>query len=209
MRAWRTALTVRHVAAIVSALVFGSAGEQRRSGPARQGNSRLARRTSWVVPPRWESLCCWPSRRSHPRMSSPRPRTTPSSTRSRATSRPGIPQLGPPREHHPRLQRLRPPGRARSQNRQGGPEPRGVVEGHRRHDLGGQAPQGREVPRRHAVRRQGRQGHLRPRAEPREQAHGPRQPRQDQERRGGGRPRPCGSRRTGPTRSSSSGSPPR
>ena len=34
---------------------------------------------------------------------------------------------------------------------------------------------------------QGRQGHLRPRAEPREQAHRPRQPRQDQERRGGGR----------------------
>ncbi len=54
---------------------------------------------------------------------------------------------------------------------------------------------------------QGRQGHLRPRAEPREQAHRPRQPRQDQERRGGGRPHRRGSRRTAPTRSSSSGSP--
>jgi hypothetical protein len=35
---------------------------------------------------------------------------------------------------------------------------------------GSQAPQRREVPRRHAVRRQGRQGQLRPGTEPREQA---------------------------------------
>ena len=48
--------------------------------------------------------------------------------------------------------------------------------------------QRREVPRRHAVRRQGRQGQLRPGAEPREQAHRARQPRQDQERGGRGRP---------------------
>ena len=63
----------------------------------------------------------------------------------------GSPQLGAPREHHPRLPRLRSPGRARPQDRQGGPEPRGVVEERGRHDLGGQAPEGREVPRRHAV----------------------------------------------------------
>ena len=100
----------------------------------------------------------------------------------------GSPQLGPAREHHPRLQRLRSPRRARPQDGQGGPEPRRVVARSGRYDLGGEAPEGREVPRRHAVRREGRQGHLRARAEPREQAHRPRQPRQDQERRGRGRP---------------------
>jgi peptide/nickel transport system substrate-binding protein len=42
MRAWRTALTVRHVAAIVSALVFGSAGRAALLGtrPARQLETR-------------------------------------------------------------------------------------------------------------------------------------------------------------------------
>ena len=37
-------------------------------------------------------------------------------------------ELGPAREHHPRLQRLRPSRRARSQDRQGGAEPGRVVE---------------------------------------------------------------------------------
>ncbi len=79
---------------------------------------------------------------------------------------------------------------------QGRPEPRAVVEERRRHHLGGQAAQRREIPRRHAVLRQGRQGHVRPRAESREQAHRARQPRQDQERRGRRRPhRPLQDRR--------------
>ena len=187
-RAWRTALTGRHVAAIVSALVFGSAGEQRALGtrPARQLETRkedLMGRTATLGT---ALLLAFTLITPADVLAQTKDDTLVYAAPERRPDL-GSPQLRAPRERHPRLQRLRPPGRARPQDRQGGPEPRGVVEERGRHDLGGQAPEGCEVPRRHAVRRQGRQGHLRPRAEPREQAHRPRQPRQDQERRGGGR----------------------
>ena len=108
----------------------------------------------------------------------------------------GSAQLGAARGDHPRLQRLRPPGHPRPQDPQGDAQPGDLVEGDRRDHVGGEAPRGRQVPRRLAVHGQGRQGHLRPRAGPDQEDDRPGQPRQDQERRGDGRPhRPLQDRR--------------
>jgi hypothetical protein len=70
--------------------------------------------------------------------------------------------------------------------------------------LGGEAPPGRQVPRREPLHRAGRQGVVRARPRSRQEDAAPRQPPEDQERRGGGRPdRPLQDRRRVPPSSSS------
>src|SRR5256884_4634121 len=111
----------------------------------------------------------------------------------------GPAELRAPRVHHPRLSRLRSSRGARSQDGQGRPESRHRVAEPRRHHLGGQAAPRREVPRRDSLYGAGREGVVRPRPRPREEADGARQPRPDQERRDPRRPqRPLQDRRPVP-----------
>ena len=68
-----------------------------------------------------------------------------------------------------------------------GAEPGHLVADGGRHHVGGQAPPRGQVPRRLPLHLARRESDLRPRPQSREQAHRPRQPRQDQERGGRGR----------------------